>query len=228
MSGDSGNIRNSFIREALICQSAPLFVLIRLMARFFKRLIDIVLSLFGLIVLSPVFLIAAILIKLDSDGPVFARLKRISRGKEFDFIKFRSMVKGAHNFRAGLAVYNNRAGTPFFKMKDDPRITRVGRFLRKYYLDELPSLINVLKGNISLVGPRPHEPEEVALYQEKYPEVVAAKAGITCLPRLYNPHLTFEEEMNLEEEYLKNQSLLLDFKILAKTLLKVLRDRPEG
>ena len=88
--------------------------------------------------------------------------------------------------------------------------------------------MNVLRGDISLVGPRPHEPEEIALYQEKYPEVIAAKTGITCLSRLYNPHLTFEEEMALEEEYLKNQSLLLDFKILAKTLLKVLKDRPEG
>lgn len=193
-----------------------------------KRFIDMILSLIGLIILSPLFLVAAFLIKLDSEGPVFVRLKRISGGKEFDFYKFRSMVKDAHLFKAELAVFNNRKGTPFFKMKDDPRITKVGRFLRRYYLDELPSLLNVLKGDIGLVGPRPHEPEEVVLYQEKYPEVVAAKAGITCLPRLYNPHLTFEEEMLLEQTYLKNQSLQLDLKILAKTLLKVFKDRPEG
>ena len=198
------------------------------MDSFLKRLIDIFLSLFGLIVLSPFFFIIAIMIKLDSEGPVFARLKRISRGKEFNFYKFRSMVKDAHSLKASLASYNNRAGTPFFKMKNDPRVTRIGRFLRRYYLDELPSLINVLKGDIGLVGPRPHEPDEVILYQEKYPEVVAAKAGITCLPRLHNPHLTFGEEMALEQEYLKKQSLWLDFKILVKTLAKVFKDRPEG
>ncbi|MEK7659456.1 MAG: sugar transferase [Patescibacteria group bacterium] len=193
-----------------------------------KRSIDIVLSLIGLVVLSPLFLLIAFLIKLDSEGPVFAKLKRISQGKEFNFYKFRSMVKEAHLLKADLAVFNNRKDTPFFKMKDDPRITRAGRFLRRYYLDELPSLFSVLKGEISLVGPRPHEPEEVVLYRDKYPEVVAAKAGITCLPRLYNPHITFEEEMVFEEQYLKNQSLLLDFKILVKTLAKVLKDRPEG
>jgi len=193
-----------------------------------KYLVDIFLSFIGLIILSPLFLIIAFLIKLDSEGPVFVKLKRISQGKEFDFYKFRSMVKDAHNLKASLASYNNRAGTPFFKMKDDPRITRTGKFLRRHYLDELLSLINILKGDISLVGPRPHEPEEVILYQDRYPEVVAAKAGITCLPRLYNPHLTFEEEMNFEREYLESQSFWLDSKILAKTLLKVLRDRPEG
>ena len=193
-----------------------------------KRFIDIVFSLIGFIILSPLFLIVAFLIRLGSDGPIFVRLKRISRGKEFNFYKFRSMVKDAHLLKAQLAAFNSRQGTPFFKMKDDPRITRFGRFLRRYYLDELPQLINVLKGDISLVGPRPHEPEEVVLYKNDYPNVVAAKAGITCLPRLVNPHLSFEEEMLLEQTYLKNQSLWLDFKILAKTLAKVLRDRPEG
>ncbi|TSC90707.1 MAG: exopolysaccharide biosynthesis polyprenyl glycosylphosphotransferase [Parcubacteria group bacterium Gr01-1014_2] len=193
-----------------------------------KRFIDIVLSFFGLIVLSPFFLIISVLIKLDSEGPAFVKLKRISRGKEFSFIKFRSMGKDAHLLKTELAAFNNRQDTPFFKMKNDPRITKVGRFLRHHYLDELPSLINVLKGDISLVGPRPHEPEEINLYRNKYPEVVAAKAGITCVPRLYNPHLTFEQEMALEQGYLKNQSLWFDFKILVKTLAKVLKDRPEG
>ena len=195
-----------------------------------KRYIDIILSAVGLIVLSPLFLVIAFLIKRDSEGPVFLKLKRISRGKEFDFYKFRSMIKDAHALNPQMRLIRNdrpNAG-PFWKMRDDRRITRVGKFLRSHFLDELPSLLNVLKGDISLVGPRPHEPEEVVQYKEKYREVAAAKAGITSLPRLYNPHLTFEEEMNLENEYLKNQSLWLDFKILAKTLLKVLRDRPEG
>lgn len=193
-----------------------------------KRFIDIVLSLTGLIILSPIFLIITLLIKLDSEGPIFVKLKRISRGKVFGFIKFRSMVKDAHLQKAQLVAFNDRKGTPFFKMKNDPRITKIGKILRRYFLDELPSLINVLKGDISLVGPRPHEPEEVVFYRHQYPEVVAAKAGITCLPRLVNPHLSFEEEMALEQVYLKSQSLLLDFKILVKTLLKVLKDRPEG
>lgn len=198
------------------------------MTGFLKRLVDAVFSLVGLVILSPLFLMVGILIKLDSEGPVFVKLTRISKGKGFRFYKFRSMVKDAHLFKAELAVFNNRKGTPFFKMKDDPRITRVGRFLRRYYLDELPSFFNVLKGDINLVGPRPHEPEEVVLYQDRYPEVAAAKAGITSLARLYNPHLTFEEEMFLEQTYFKNQSLWLDFKILVKTLLKVFKDRPEG
>ncbi|MEK7537143.1 MAG: sugar transferase [Patescibacteria group bacterium] len=195
-----------------------------------KRFIDIVLSLIGLIVLSPVFLIIAFFIKWDSEGPVFVKLRRVSQGKDFCFIKFRSMINNAHFLNPQLRLIRNdrpNAG-PFWKMKDDPRITRVGRFLRSHFLDELPSLINVLKGDISLVGPRPHEPEEVIQYKNKYPEVVAAKAGITCLPRLYNPHLTFEEEMIIEQNYLKNQSLSLDFKILVKTLAKVFKDRPEG
>src|SRR3989344_170806 len=101
-----------------------------------KRFTDIVLSFIGLVILSPLFLILAFLIKLDSEGPVFVKLKRISQGKEFDFYKFRSMVKDAHNLKASLASYNNRAGTPFFKMKDDTRITRTGKFLRRHYLDE--------------------------------------------------------------------------------------------
>lgn len=195
-----------------------------------KRFIDIVLSLIGLIILSPLFLIIGILIKLDSEGPIFVRLKRISRGKEFDFIKFRSMIKNAHALNPQLRLVRNdrpKAG-PFWKMKDDPRITKVGKFIRSHYLDEFPSLWNVLRGDISLVGPRPHEPEEVAFYKNDYPDVVTAKAGITCLPRLFNPHITFEEEISLEREYLKSQSLRLDFNILIKTLLKILRDRPEG
>ena len=193
-----------------------------------KRLIDIILSLVGLIILSPLFLVIAFLIKWDSEGPAFVKLKRVSRGKEFDFYKFRSMIKNAHLYKSRLVAFNNRKGTPFFKMKNDPRITKVGRFLRRYFLDELPSIFNVLKNDISFVGPRPHEPREIILYKDKYPEIVSAKAGITCLPRLYNPHLTFEEEMIMEQAYLKNQSLGLDFKILVKTLVKVLKDRPEG
>ncbi|MEK7579884.1 MAG: sugar transferase [Patescibacteria group bacterium] len=193
-----------------------------------KRIIDIILSIVGLVVLSPLFLVVAILIKLDSEGPVFVKLTRITKGREFGFYKFRSMVRDAHLLKAGLASFNNRKDTPFFKMKDDPRITRAGKFLRHHFLDELPSLINVLRGDISLVGPRPHEPEEVAFYQNDYLDVVLAKAGITSLARLYNPHLTFEEEMNLERDYLESQSLLFDFKILTKTLLKVFKDRPEG
>ena len=200
------------------------------MTLFLKRALDILFSFIGFIILSPVFLIVAILIKIDSEGPVFVKLKRISQGKGFNFIKFRSMINNAHSLNPQMRLIRNdrpNAG-PFWKMKDDPRITRIGKFLRSHFLDELPSLFNVLKGDISLVGPRPHEPGEVALYKNDYPEVVAAKAGITCLPRLYNPHLTFEQEMALEREYLKNQSLWLDFKILVKTLLKVLKDRPEG
>lgn len=190
-----------------------------------KRFIDIVLSFFSLIFLSPLFLIIAFLIKWDSEGPVFVKLKRISQGREFYLYKFRSMIKDAHQLRPLLLNFNERKDSPFFKMRNDPRITKFGKFLRCYYLDELPQLINVLKGEISLVGPRPHEPEEVAVYKDKFPGVVGIKAGMTGLSQINGAsNLSFEQELYLDDYYARNHSILLDLKIIFATLLKFLKN----
>jgi len=184
-----------------------------------KRAIDIFGSAFGLIILSPFFLILALLIKLDSAGPVFAKLKRISQGKVFYLYKFRSMVKNAEELKNDLLQYNERTG-PLFKMKDDPRITKIGKFIRRTRLDEFAQLINVLKGEMSLVGPRPHELEEVAQYKKHHKKLLMIKLGITGLAQVSgSSDLDFEKEVKLDTYYIENWSLFLDVQILFKTLI---------
>jgi len=191
-----------------------------------KRAVDIVFSFLGLVVLSPFFLIIAIIIKLDSDGPVFQRLERMGREKKFGLYKFRSMVKNAHkmkydengNLNPEFAKHNQRSEGPLFKMKNDPRVTRVGRIIRKTRLDEFPQLINVFKGEMSLVGPRPHEPEEVANYEKRHKKLLAIKPGITGMSQISgSSDLDFEKETKLDIYYIENWSLFLDFIILVKT-----------
>jgi exopolysaccharide biosynthesis polyprenyl glycosylphosphotransferase len=191
--------------------------------RVIKRLFDILISLCGLIILSPLFLLIAILIKLDSEGPVFVALERVGqKGKIFKLYKFRSMIKDAHQFKKLLLPYNERKG-PLFKMKNDPRITRIGRFIRKWSIDELPQLFNVLKGEMSLVGPRPHEPEEVAQYQKWHKQLLTIKPGITGLAQISGrSELPFDEEAKLDIFYIENWSFLLDLLILFKTIPIVL------
>ncbi|MDF1498570.1 MAG: sugar transferase [Patescibacteria group bacterium] len=200
--------------------------------KIFKRSVDIVGSFLGLIVLSPFFLVMAFIIKLDSAGPVFARLERISRGKKFKLYKFRSMVKNAHsmkydqdgNLTTQLAKLNERGEGPLFKIKNDPRVTRVGKFIRKTRLDEFPQLINVLKGEMSLVGPRPHEPEEVAKYKKHHKKLLTIKPGCTGMAQISgSSSLDFEREVKLDIYYIENWSLFLDFIIVIKTLLMYLR-----
>lgn len=197
-----------------------------------KRIFDIVFSLFALIILSPVFLVIALLVKLDSDGPVFARLDRIARGRKFKLFKFRSMVKNAHdmkydergNLRPEFAQRNERGGGPLFKIKNDPRVTRFGRFLRRTRLDEFAQLINVLKGEMSLVGPRPHEPEEVAQYKKGHMKLLMIKPGITGMAQVAgSSDLDFEREAKLDIYYIENWSLFLDLIILVKTFFIFLR-----
>lgn len=191
-----------------------------------KRAIDVVGSLSGLVVLSPVFLTIAFLIKWDSEGPVLVQLKRISQNKEIGLYKFRSMVKDAENLKKFLWRFNERSEGPLFKMKNDPRITHFGRFLRKYRLDEFPQLFNVLKGEISLVGPRPHQPDEIEKYQRHHKKVLAIKAGITGMAQISgSSNLSFEEEVKLDSYYIENWSLLKDFKILLRTFLILFKDR---
>ncbi|MFA6097846.1 MAG: sugar transferase [Candidatus Paceibacterota bacterium] len=197
-----------------------------------KRISDIIFSSLGLLILSPFFLIIALIIKLDSDGPVFARLDRIAQGRKFKLFKFRSMVKNAHdmkydgsgNLKPEFAERNLRGGGPLFKIKNDPRVTRFGRFIRRTRLDEFPQLINVFRGEMSLVGPRPHEPEEVAQYKKGHRKLLTIKPGITGMGQVSgSSDLDFEREAKLDIYYIENWSLFLDLIILVKTFFIFLR-----
>ncbi|MDP3963898.1 MAG: sugar transferase [bacterium] len=191
-----------------------------------KRTMDIIGVVFGLIVLSPLFLVVAVLIKVTSEGPVFVRLRRISQGRVFAMFKFRSMIDGAHGMKKDLARYNERNDGPLFKMKNDPRITPPGRWLRRTRLDEFPQLINVWRGEMSLIGPRPHEPEEVAKYQKHHKKVLAVKPGMTGLAQISgSSDLPFEEEVKLDTYYIENWSLKMDIYILLKTIVVLFTDR---
>jgi lipopolysaccharide/colanic/teichoic acid biosynthesis glycosyltransferase len=175
------------------------------------------------VVLSPLFLLSALAIKLDTPGPVLYRSTRVGRGgKLFTFFKLRSMVQGAEHNRHSLSHLNEVSG-PVFKMADDPRITKVGRILRRTSVDELPQLFNVLKGDMTLVGPRPPIPEEVNQYEPWQLRRLAVRPGITCLWQISGrSSLGFDEWMRLDMEYIERRGFLLDFKILLRTLPAVL------
>ena len=194
--------------------------------RIIKRWVDVLCSGIGLIILSPFFLIFAIIIKLDSGGSVFVKLKRISQRQEFWLYKFRSMVKNAEQMKSELTKYNERKDGPLFKIKDDPRITRVGKFLRKTRIDELPQLINVFKGEMSLVGPRPHQPDEIEKYEKHHKKVLLIKPGMTGMAQISgSSDLPFEEEVKLDTYYIENWTLLKDIYILLKTIIVLFKDR---
>lgn len=189
-----------------------------------KRGIDIFGSLLMLILLSPLFLIVSIAIKLESPGPVFFRQRRVGlNGREFIMYKFRSMVDGAEKKLDEIRHLNEMTG-PVFKIKNDPRITRVGRFIRKMSIDELPQFINVLKGEMSLVGPRPPLPSEVSEYEEWHYRRLSVKPGITCVWQVSGRNeIGFDEWVRMDLEYIDRWSLWLDLKLLLKTVPAVLR-----
>jgi exopolysaccharide biosynthesis polyprenyl glycosylphosphotransferase len=199
--------------------------------RIAKRIFDLVVSAILLILLSPIFILAAILIKLDSIGPVFFSYKRIGEsGKPFTYFKFRSMFSGAHALRFNEEFMktqeNLREGTPMMKFKNDPRITRVGKFIRRFSIDELPELFNVFIGKMSLVGPRPHEVEEVEKYETYHKRVLSIKPGMTGMSQVSGrSDLDFNEEVRLDVWYMENWSMKLDLMILFKTPLAVLKKR---
>ena len=180
----------------------------RLYRTYLKRPIDVLGSLLGLAVLSPVFLIIAILIRADSPGPILFRQIRIGKdGRSFWFYKFRSMVENAEEMKHKLMHLNELEG-PVFKISEDPRITPIGRFLRKTSLDELPQLLNVLYGQMSLVGPRPPLPSEVEKYEGWQRDKLTVLPGITCLWQISGRnHIGFTEWMRLDIEYIRRQSL---------------------
>ena len=191
-----------------------------------KRLIDILLSLLGLIIVSPIMLIVAILIKLESTGPIIFSQKRVGlNGKEFNMLKFRSMVQNAEELKEKLQKQNEMSG-PMFKMKEDPRVTKVGRFIRKTSIDELPQLINVLKGEMSLVGPRPSLPKEVAKFEPWMLERLNVKPGLTCYWQVSGRNnIDFEDWMKLDIKYVKERNLVLDIKLIFKTFFVLFGDK---
>jgi len=191
-----------------------------------KRVVDVFGSLVGLLFLSPIFLLMAILIKGDSRGPVFVKLKRISRREQFNLYKFRSMINNAEGLKDSLMSFNERQEGPLFKMKNDPRVTKFGKILRRYRLDELPQLFNVLEGKMSLVGPRPHQPDEIAKYEKHHKQLLVIKPGMTGMAQISgSSDLSFEEEVRLDVYYIENWSHYLDFKILFKTILVIFKDK---
>lgn len=193
--------------------------------RVFKRVLDAAASAVGMVLLSPLLAAIAFAIKWETAGPVFVGLGRVSRSRQFTLYKFRSMVQNAEELKPLLVSFNERSDGPLFKMRDDPRVTRVGRLLRRYRLDELPQLFNVLKGDISLVGPRPHQPDEIARYAKHHRKLLAIKAGATGLAQVSgSSDLPFEEEAALDTFYIENWSLTMDLRIIARTVLKMLRD----
>jgi len=199
--------------------------------RIYKRVFDFLGALALAILFSPVMLLTALAIKLDSAGPVFFKYQRIGQyGKPFMYFKFRSMVKDAHKLRYDpefIARQEDlRKGTPMIKFKNDPRITRVGKFIRRFSIDELPELFLVIAGKMSLVGPRPHEVEEVENYQRHHKKVLGIKPGITGLAQVSGrSDLNFEEEVKLDNYYIENWFLGLDVQILFKTPWAVMRKR---
>ncbi|WP_419181470.1 sugar transferase [Niallia circulans] len=184
-----------------------------------KRGLDILCSLMGLIMLSILFFLIGLLIKLeDRRGAVFFKQTRIGKdGKSFQMYKFRSMVSNAEELKASLMDKNEATG-PVFKIKEDPRVTRIGKFIRKTSIDELPQLINVLKGEMSLVGPRPSLPQEVAAYTPYERQRLKIVPGITCYWQVGGrSNLSFSEWVELDLKYISERNLLIDFKLIVKT-----------
>ncbi|MGH9453876.1 MAG: sugar transferase, partial [Terriglobia bacterium] len=191
-----------------------------------KRIVDFAMAAVMVVVLSPVFLVLSLLIKLTDGGPIFFRQTRCGLGgRKFTLYKFRSMVVGADQLRLELEIMNEKDG-PIFKIKNDPRCTPIGRAMRKFSLDELPQLFNVLKGDMSFVGPRPPLPEEVEKYEHWQRRRLRMQPGLTCLWALEGrSQLNFQRWMELDLEYIDHWSPSLDWKIILKTIPVVLLGR---
>jgi lipopolysaccharide/colanic/teichoic acid biosynthesis glycosyltransferase len=190
----------------------------------FKRMVDIIGALIGIPLCAPLILVAAVLIKLDSRGPVLFCQERVGiNDKTFKMYKLRTMVANAEELLDQLIDLDN-LDEPVFKLEDDPRVTCVGRFLRRWYLDELPQLFNVLKGDMSLVGPRPEEIRVVGYYNTWHRQRLKAKPGITGPAQINSQrHLSLKERVRLEVDYIRGYSLGRDFEILLRTIPAVIR-----
>ena len=192
--------------------------------QFGRRAQDILFSALALLALAPFMLLLALIIVIDSPGagPIFVQERIGKNGKSFRFFKFRSMVPQAEE-KLGELLKDNEMDGPVFKIKEDPRITRIGKFIRKTGIDELPQLLNILKGNMSLVGPRPALPREVEQYDEFDRRRLSVKPGLTCYWQI-QPHrnsLSFEEWMELDQKYIRERSFWVDWKIIFGTVKAV-------
>lgn len=191
-----------------------------------KRAFDITGSVFFMLLLSPIFILTYLAIKLQDGGPAIFTQTRVGKwGKTFKFYKFRSMVMNAEDLKSKLMAHNEMSGVTF-KMKNDPRITSVGRIIRKLSIDELPQLWCVLKGDMSLVGPRPPLPNEVALYKNRHHYRLDTIPGITCVWQVSGRNqIQFEDQVKLDVQYIHNRSIKEDIKLLFKTIRAVISAR---
>lgn len=223
---DGALLRNLHVEEFEDECVVTLFREQMLMQLLLKRLIDAALSLAVLAILFPVMLVVAALIKLTSPGPVFFVQKRVGMNqRQFKLYKFRSMVANAEERKSDLLHLNERDG-PAFKIENDPRITRIGRFIRKTSIDELPQLFNVLSGEMSLVGPRPPLPEEVKKYEWLFRKRLSVKPGVTCIWQISGRNnVSFDRWMEMDHEYVENWSVWLDLRILIRTIPAVVFSR---
>lgn len=192
----------------------------------FKRIIDIIGAGLGLILLSPIIAIVACAVKFTSKGPVFFSQKRVGKnGELFEMYKFRSMVVNAEELKENLEEQNEMSG-PMFKIKDDPRITKVGKFIRKTSIDELPQLWNVLKGDMSLVGPRPSLPKEVEQFDNWMFKRLSVRPGLTCYWQVSGRNnIDFEDWMKLDCRYVDERNLWIDIKLIFKTIFVLFGDK---
>lgn len=201
----------------------PEIIVRRPVYHFVKRLSDIIVSFLGLIILAPIFLIVGIVIKMDSKGSVFYSQKRVGKsGRHFAMYKFRSMCRDADQKLIELSHLNEKDG-PIFKISNDPRVTKVGKFIRMSSIDELPQLINILRGDMTIVGPRPPLISEAVQYTPYQAQRLSVKPGLTCYWQISGrSDLSFQEWVELDLKYIKEQGLHTDLKIIVKTVPAVL------
>ena len=192
----------------------------------FKRIIDIIGAGLGLILLSPIIAIVACAVKVTSKGPIFFSQKRVGKnGELFEMYKFRSMVVNAEELKENLEEQNEMSG-PMFKIKDDPRVTKVGKFIRKTSIDELPQLWNVLKGDMSLVGPRPSLPKEVEQFDNWMFKRLSVRPGLTCYWQVSGRNnIDFEDWMKLDCKYVDERNIWIDIKLIFKTVFVLFVDK---
>ncbi|MBE6088917.1 MAG: sugar transferase [Clostridium beijerinckii] len=192
---------------------------------FLKRAMDIFCSIIGLVVLSPILLAVGIAIRLESKGPIIFSQERIGKGgRRFNIYKFRSMVVNAEELKEKLNDKNEMSG-PMFKIKEDPRVTKVGKFIRRTSIDEFPQLLNVLKGEMSLVGPRPSLPKEVINFEDWMLERLEVKPGLTCYWQVYGRNdIDFNDWMKLDVKYVRERNTLIDIKLIIKTFFVLFGD----
>ncbi|MDX2036727.1 MAG: sugar transferase [Isosphaeraceae bacterium] len=225
--GDGGSTRGGLLRRFRLAWKLHTWAFIVGTTKALKRILDVVISACALVALLPLFAVVALLIKAYDGGPVIFRQKRVGRwGREFEFPKFRSMRVDAEALKEKLLVQNHHGSSVTFKMKNDPRITPIGRVIRKLSIDELPQLWCVLRGDMSLVGPRPPVPREVALYTLADRRRLDAVPGLTCIWQISGRgDIPFDRQVELDVQYIQSRSFWMDLLIILKTVPAVLSGR---